>query len=119
MSIGLFTSSTSFTLQSQIATCCTYDPQHALILHAHKPSKPRARRSAEPARPSDIPTLNAPLLNTEAAVVGALLVPDELPDDDEVAEDVMVEPGAVVPDGVTVGLKYLMFSSRSDETLRN
>jgi len=73
---------------------------------------PSARRSTEPARPvSEIPILNAALLNTEADVVAALLVPEPEPDVVppvvEVPGAVVVAPvdvpGAVVPVGETVG----------------
>jgi len=83
-----------------------------LILHVHSPSMPSARRSTEPARPvSEIPILNAALLNTEADVVAALLVPEPEPDVVppvvEVPGAVVVAPvdvpGAVVPVGETVG----------------
>ncbi len=73
---------------------------------------PSARRSTEPARPvSEIPILNAALLNTEADVVAALVVPepDVVPPVVEVPGAVVVAPvdvpGAVVPVGETVGLK--------------
>ncbi len=47
------------------------DPSHS------QSSMPSARRSTEPARPvSEIPILNAALLNTEADVVAALVVPE-------------------------------------------
>lgn len=70
---------------------------------------------------SEMPTLNAALLKTEAAVVGAELVPDpdELPDDVEKVDSVVDEPDAVVPVGETVGLKFLMFNIRRSKTLRN
>lgn len=99
-----------------------HDTQDSLIFHIQSPSMPTARRSADPARPmSEMPTLNAALLKTEAADVGAVFVldPDELPDDVENGDSVVEDPDAVVPVGKTVGLKFLMFKSRRSKTLRN